>query len=85
LTSFRRSGRVNIMVSQNQFELLELRVSEMIKRLKVLQMEKGKLSSEISQQESTVRQMQEERRVLKRRLEKLLGTLNHVEGKSAEK
>jgi predicted nuclease with TOPRIM domain len=69
------------MVAQNQLELLESRVSEMIERLKALRLEKAKLSSEMSKQESVFHKMQEERRIIRKRLEKLLGTLNHVEGK----
>jgi hypothetical protein len=85
LTSFRRSGRVNGMVAKNQLEILESRVSQMIERLKTVQMEKLKLVSEVSRQEGIFRKLQEERKVVRKRLEKLLGTLNHVEGKSAEK
>jgi hypothetical protein len=70
------------MVAQNQLELLESRVSEMIGRLKTLRIEKLKLVSEISKQEGAFHKMQEERRIVRKRLEKLLGTLNHVEGKN---
>ena len=73
------------MIAQHQFELLESRVSEMIERMKALRTEKIQLSSEISEQERAFRQLQEERRVIRKRLEKLLGTLNHVEGKDSEK
>ncbi len=73
------------MVAKNQLEILESRVSQMIERLKTVQMEKLKLVSEVSRQEGIFRKLQEERKVVRKRLEKLLGTLNHVEGKSAEK
>ncbi len=73
------------MVAQHQLEVLESRVSQMIEKLKSLRLEKEKLSSEVSKQASAFRQMQEERRQVRKRLEKLLGTLNHVEGKDKEK
>ncbi|MBI3358627.1 MAG: hypothetical protein HY037_03440 [Nitrospirae bacterium] len=73
------------MAAQHQLELLESRVSEMIAHLKALRLEKTKLSSEISRQETAFRQLQEERRIVRKRLEKLLGTLNHAEGKNTEK
>lgn len=73
------------MVAQNQLEILEVRVSEMIEKIKTLRLEKEQLSSEMSKRDSTFRQFQEERRQVRKRLEKLLGTLNHVEGKDSEK
>jgi len=73
------------MVAQHQLELLASRVSEMIERLKILQLEKETLSSEIRKQENACQQLQEERRQIRKRIEKLLGTLNNVEGKDSEK
>ena len=73
------------MIVQQQIELLESRVSTMILKLKELRSEKAKLSAEISDQQSAFHKLQEERRVIRKRLEKLLGTLNNVEGKISEK
>jgi FtsZ-binding cell division protein ZapB len=73
------------MAAQHSIELLELRVSEMIERLKSLRVEKVNLSAEIHQQKSDLRLLHEERRVVRKRLEKILGTINHVEGKEPTK
>ncbi len=73
------------MPVQHQLELLESRVSAMIEQLKALRLEKERLSSEINKRECAFREIQEERLVVRKRLEKLLGTLSHVEGKDSEK
>ncbi|MEK7286755.1 MAG: hypothetical protein AAB035_05610 [Nitrospirota bacterium] len=73
------------MTAQHQLELLESRVSKMIEQLQSLRSEKDHLSKEIRQQESLLRQFREERTLIRKRLEKILGTLNHVEGKEPTK
>ncbi len=63
-------------MAQQPLEVLQLRVSEMIERIRALQSEKAAMRAEIGEQEKTIHQMKEERRLIRKRIEKLLGTLN---------
>ncbi len=70
---------------QQQLEVLESRVAEMIKRVKSLRLEKARLQDEIGKQAKAFSQMKEERHLVRNRIEKLLGTLNHVAGEKRSK
>jgi predicted nuclease with TOPRIM domain len=71
-------------MGQQQMELLESRVTEMLKRVKSLRSEKAQLQEQIGKQASTLSQLLEERRLVRNRVEKLLGTINHVSGEEGK-
>lgn len=64
---------------QEQLEVLEARVQAMIELIKKLKREKEGLEAKISQREMEFRQLQEERGEVRLRIERILGTLNHME------
>ncbi len=64
---------------QEQLEVLESRVQAMIDLIKKLKMEKEGLEAKINQREREFRQLQEERGEVRLRIERILGTLNHLE------
>jgi len=68
------------IMTQRQLEIIELRVAEMIERIKRLRSEKMQLQSQIDQREMAFQRLQEERSLVRRRVEKILGKLNEVEG-----
>lgn len=67
------------MVVQEQLEVLEARVQTMIDLIKKLKREKEALEAKMIQQEREFRQLQEERGEVRLRIERILGTLNHLE------
>lgn len=62
-----------------QLELLESRIQEMIGIIKRLKQEKAGLETTVAQREKEFHQLQEERTKARLRIEKILGTLNHLE------
>lgn len=64
---------------QEQLEVLETRVQAMIEMIKKLKREKELLEAQIGQREREFRQLQEERGEVRLRIERILGTLNHLE------
>ncbi|MBI3805106.1 MAG: cell division protein ZapB [Nitrospirae bacterium] len=68
---------------QEQLEVLESRVQTMIDLIKKLKREKEGLEVKINQQEREFRQLQEERGEVRLRIERILGTLNHLEVQEA--
>lgn len=64
---------------QEQLEVLETRVQAMIEMIKKLKREKELLEARIGQREREFRQLQEERGEVRLRIERILGTLNHLE------
>lgn len=64
---------------QEQLEVLEARVQTMIELIKKLKREKEALEAKVSQREREFRQLQEERGEVRLRIERILGTLNHLE------
>ena len=70
---------------QQQFEILEARISYMIQRIKSLRLEKIELQAEIDRQGREFHQLKEERYMVRNRVGKILETLNHVGGKDAQR
>ncbi len=64
---------------QEQLEVLESRVQTMIEMIKKLRGEKEGLEAKVSQREREFRQLQEERGEVRLRIERILGTLSHLE------
>lgn len=64
---------------QEQLEVLEARVQEMIELIKRLKREKEGLEAKVNEQAREFRQLQEERGEVRLRIERILGTLNHLE------
>lgn len=64
---------------QEELEILETRVQAMIELIKKLKREKEGLEAKISEREREFRQLQEERGEVRLRIERILGTLNHLE------
>lgn len=64
---------------QEQLEVLEARVQEMIELVKRLKKEKAGLEAKVNLREKEFNQLQEERGKVRLRIEKLLGTLNHLD------
>ncbi|MDC4204462.1 MAG: cell division protein ZapB [Candidatus Manganitrophus sp.] len=64
---------------QEQLEVLEARVQEMIELIKRLKREKEGLEARVNEQAREFRQLQEERGEVRLRIERILGTLNHLE------
>ncbi len=64
---------------QEQLEVLETRVQEMIELIKHLKKEKAGLEAKINQREKEFNQLQDERGKVRLRIERLLGTLNHLD------
>ncbi|TAJ98463.1 MAG: cell division protein ZapB [Candidatus Manganitrophaceae bacterium] len=64
---------------QEQLEVLETRVQAMIEMIKKLKREKELLEAKVGQREREFRQLQEERGEVRLRIERILGTLNHLE------
>ncbi|MDC4222874.1 MAG: cell division protein ZapB [Candidatus Manganitrophus sp.] len=64
---------------QEQLEVLEARVQEMIELIKRLKREKEGLEAAVNEQAREFRQLQEERGEVRLRIERILGTLNHLE------
>jgi chromosome segregation ATPase len=64
---------------QEQLEVLEARVQEMIELIKRLKREKEGLEAKVSEREREFRHLQEERGEVRLRIERILGTLNHLE------
>ncbi|NKE71431.1 cell division protein ZapB [Candidatus Manganitrophus noduliformans] len=64
---------------QEQLEVLEARVQEMIELIKKLKREKEGLEAKVNEQAREFRQLQEERGEVRLRIERILGTLNHLE------
>lgn len=64
---------------QEQLEVLEARVQEMIELIKHLKKEKAGLEAKINQREKEFNQLQDERGKVRLRIEKLLGTLHHLD------
>lgn len=64
---------------QEQLEVLEARVQEMIELIKRLKREKAGLEAKMLQQEREFHQMQNERGQVRSKIEKILGTLSHLE------
>lgn len=64
---------------QEQLEVLEVRVQEMIELIKRLKREKEGLEAKVNEQAREFRQLQEERGEVRLRIERILGTLNHLE------
>ncbi len=62
-----------------QIEVLETRVQEMITLTSRLKKDKAGLEERMGQKEREWNQAQEERRMVRLRIEKILGTLNHME------
>ncbi|HZR46225.1 MAG TPA: cell division protein ZapB [Candidatus Manganitrophaceae bacterium] len=63
---------------QEQLEVLEARVQEMIELIKHLKKEKAGLEAKLDQREKEFNQLQDERGKIRLRIEKLLGTLHHL-------
>ena len=64
---------------QEQLEVLETRVQEMIELIKRLKREKEGLEAKVNEQAREFRQLQEERGEVRLRIERILGTLNHLD------
>lgn len=64
---------------QEQLEVLETRVQEMIELIKRLKREKEGLEAKVDEQAREFRQLQEERGEVRLRIERILGTLNHLD------
>lgn len=64
---------------QEQLEVLEARVQEMIELIKRLKREKEGLEAKVDEQAREFRQLQEERGEVRLRIERILGTLNHLD------
>lgn len=64
---------------QEQLEVLETRVQEMIELIKRLKREKEGLEAKVDEQARDFRQLQEERGEVRLRIERILGTLNHLD------
>ncbi len=58
--------------------ILEERVQEMIEMIKTLRQEKSTLELQLSEREKSHRELQQERGEVRHRVEKILGTLNHL-------
>ena len=65
-------------MKQRQLEIIELRVAEMIERIKRLRSEKMQLQSQIAQREVAFQRLQEERVLIRKRVENILSRLNGV-------
>lgn len=63
---------------QEQLEVLEARVQEMIELIKRLKREKEGLEAKVGEQAREFHQLQEERGEVRLRIERILGTLNHL-------
>ncbi len=59
-------------------DLLERRVHELIQQLKDLKEEKRTLEGQLSEQARSFQSLQQERVEVRGRVEKILGTLNHL-------
>ena len=68
---------------QEQLEVLEERVQEMIELIKHLKKEKAALEAKINLREKEFNQLHDERGKVRLRIEKILGTLNHLEEEPA--
>lgn len=64
---------------QEQLEVLETRVQEMIELIRRLKREKEGLEAKVNEQAREFRQLQEERGEVRLRIERILGTLNHLD------
>ncbi len=62
-----------------QLEVLETRVQEMIALTNRLKKDKAGLETRMNQKEREWNQAQEEREKVRLRIEKILGTINHLE------
>jgi len=60
-------------------DLLEKRVHELIQQLKNLKAEKRDLETQLSEQSQSFQNLQQERVEVRGRVEKILGTLNHLD------
>ncbi len=60
-------------------DLLEKRVHELIQQLKDLKAEKQELETQLSEQAQSFHHLQQERVEVRGRVEKILGTLNHLD------
>ncbi len=64
--------------SLEDLDLLEKRVHELIQQLKDLKGEKRALEAQLSEQAESFLHLQQERAEVRGRVEKILGTLNHL-------
>jgi len=70
---------------QQQLDIIGLRVTEMVERIRLLRSEKMRLQAKIDEQERDCQRLQEERSLVRERVEKILEKLSRTEGSNGVK